>query len=366
MSQRQYVTQRRSAWGPTLVAGGIILVGLVLGALLLHSTGTLKLPFLSSEEPKKPTMDTTGKVAIPVSVRQIRAYERVGRSHILNPSNRQIAVVWMLPENVPDSVVRGAKEILGRVMRRDKQPGEVFHAREFYPEGTRAGPTAGVPPGKRAMRLKASEVPGLHGLRQGDRFDIVMTYEVEIEEPRTPRPSPGVRVDGPYAPLVKDTNLQPRQEPRIKRRRAEVRVVVKDGILVQPVGERREIEQKRSLLRGTTTSAKPVEETVIAVDPNEVASLNEARAIGAQLQVAMRSGQTMEDGTPGDDGEIPNIVVEVEELAPPPQAEADEKVRLIEVRTGGKAPRIIAVPAKESAKGAGEENENKEEKGEDD
>ena len=50
MNQRNYVTHRRGFTGPTMVALGIVCLGLVGGALLLHSTGTITLPFLAGDD----------------------------------------------------------------------------------------------------------------------------------------------------------------------------------------------------------------------------------------------------------------------------------------------------------------------------
>ncbi len=361
MNQRQYVTHRRSVMGPTLIAVGIICLGLVGGALLLHSTGAINLPFLAGgEDDGPPKLDTRGKIPVPLAVRPVKAYERVVRGHILNPRTMQIAVVWMRPEDVPEGAAKGARDILGRVMRWDKEAGQIFMESEFYPKGTRPGPTAGIPPGKRAMRLRAAEVPGLHGLNQGDRFDIVMTVEVEIEEPKSAKGRTSeLEVDGPYAPLA-DTELRaPVEAPRVKRRRAEVRVVVQDGIVVQPVRQRTEIGQKASLLRGSSLTAKPIEEMVIAVDPHEVAALNQARAIEANLQVAMRSGQVPEDGAEPDHGEIPNLEIDISEEIPANGETGPGKVKLIEVISGGKK-RLMAVPV-----GKGEDEKKDEGEGED-
>jgi Flp pilus assembly protein CpaB len=241
-------------------------------------------------------------------------------------------------------------DVLGRVLRHDKPAGMMFVEKDFYPKGTRPGPTAGVPPGKRALRLKASAVPGLHGLRQGDRFDIVMTSEVEIEDPPT-RPSahraPRVDLEGPYASMQQAEMDAPPPPPApvVKRKQADVQVVVEDGVLVQPIQERNEIETQASLLRGTSLRKKPIEELIIAVRPGEVAALNRAMAVGAHLQVAMRSGQVSPKDA--DPGHIPDLIVDPQKVRPQPEAARDgpapSRFRMVEVITGG-TKELISIP----------------------
>jgi hypothetical protein len=211
----------------------------------------------------------------------------------------------------------------------------------------------------RSMRLKAAQLPGLHGAKQGDRFDVVMSVKVDVEEPEAKGgarrdPSPLV-VEGPYAGLAQGNatptspNAAP-ATPRVQRQRAEVRVVVRNGVIVEPVHERKEITKSGGLLRGSTLTAVPIEELVIAVAPDEVSALNEAIAIGANLAVAMRSGQTGTEGS--SEGEIPDRIVEFEPPAPGMEGDGPSvgpRVRLVEVIQGGKK-KIMAVPEGEPVK----------------
>lgn len=355
MTSRHQAQHRRAGNGPLLIAIGIVLIAVVGGGLLLHSAGVITLPFLSGgEKDEAPVFDRTGKIEVPISIRPIESYSRVVREHILNPKTRTIASVWLRPQDIPEEAAKNAGEVLGRVIRHDKPAGQIFMKTEFFPKGTRPGPTAGIPPGKRAMQLKAAAVPGLHGLKQGDRFDIVMTVEVEIEQPRSrPRREGELEIDGPYGDLA-NAEGGPPETPRVKRRRAEVKLIVENGLVVKPVFRRQEVTEKGSLLRGTTLQQKPIEELIIAVEPGEVSALNQSLAIGAHLQVAMRSGQVGDDGTEVDEGTIPDIAVEFEE--PDPTAgSGDEtgppKVRIVEIIVGGEK-RLLAVPEDEKDKGS--------------
>jgi hypothetical protein len=340
-----------------VTAVAVLLIGIVGGALLLHAAGVVKLPFLAKEEGPKPP-DRTGLVRIPVSGRAIPAYASVSREDVWDARMGGIAAVWLRPDDVGPDMCTKLDEIIGLVLKRDKPAGYVFTKADFYPKGTRPGPTAGVPTGMRSMRLKAAQLPGLHGAKQGDRFDVVMAVKVDIEEPESKgaphRDASPLVVEGPYAGLAQGnaTPTSPNPTPampRVQRQRAEVRVVVRNGVIVEPVHERKEITKAGGLLRGATLQAVPIEELVIAVAPEEVSALSEALAIGANLAVAMRSGQTAEEGK--SEGEIQDRVVEF--VPPPPGQEGaaptvGPRVRLVEVIQGGKK-KIMAVPEGEPA-----------------
>ncbi|MCA9298969.1 MAG: hypothetical protein KDA28_07875, partial [Phycisphaerales bacterium] len=45
-------------------------------------------------------------------------------------------------------IVLNPNQIFGRVLMSGHEKGRPFHPSEFFPEGTQAGPTAGVPEGK--------------------------------------------------------------------------------------------------------------------------------------------------------------------------------------------------------------------------
>ena len=347
MTQKYHGNRRRNSASTTLLTAGVLLFGFVGGTFLLHATGTIELPFLRKEEPEPPKRDLSGLIRVPRSARAIPAYEAVSRDDLWDPQQGSVSTVYLRPEDVSDQMITELGSIMGRVLKREKPRGYVFLESDFYPTGTRPGPTAGVPPGKRAMRLRASEVPGLHGLNQGDRFDLVMTVSVELEQPplRAPRHGSALDVEGPYAALHVGQALQGEEEPvRVKRKHAEVRTIVRNGQVVQPIHQRKEISKTASLLKGATLQATPIEELVIAVAPEEVAELNLALAVGASLLVAMRSGQ-VNDAT--DEGEIPDIKVALDDEVEGADTaeEVTETVRVVEVIKGGEK-HLHAVPTR--------------------
>ncbi|MCA9315503.1 MAG: hypothetical protein H6826_04165 [Planctomycetes bacterium] len=346
MANQTYGRKRRSGAGSTATAIAITLLAVCGGALLLHSTGAITLPFLSADAPppaREP--DHTGQVAVALTTQAIPSYTMLRREHFLSATAGGILYRWFPEKDVPKTVIRSAGELYGRVLRGGKEAVQWIDERDLYPPGTREGPTAGIPPGKRAMRLRASDIPGLHGLNQGDRFDIVMTTEVEIEAPKRVNRSrvDDLDVEGPYAPLH-TADMRPAPEaPTIKRRMAEVKLVVEGGTVVQPVHRREDLPGAKTPVRPNLRN-KPLEEIVIAVDPAEVAALEQALALGAKIQVAMRAQAATGETNAG---RIPDIEVAVEDLMPTPATpDTDtpkERVRLVEVVEGG-VKKIKAVP----------------------
>ena len=353
---KQYGSQRkRGGASPLLVTLGILLVGLVGGALLLHATGAVELSFLKKPEPKK-AIDRRGQVFVPAAGRDIPAYAEVSVADFVDPRTNMVAGHWWTKEAVEgdDELILSRSEIVRRVLRRAKPRGYIFTRSDFFPVGTRPGPTAGVPPGKRALRLKANEVPGLHGLKQGDRFDLVMTVSVEVEDEErraVARKNGGLDVDGPYADLHESQQEQDTAKPRvrIKREQAEVKTIVNNGLLVQPVTPRTEYSKHSSPMRGTRVAEVPVEEIIIAIDPEEVADLNFAMAVNAKLQVAMRSGQVGESEKT--DARIPDIQVVIDQEEGDCEEGGTCTTRVVEVIKGGE--RVLeAVPEQRVPTGA--------------
>jgi len=147
------------------------------------------------------------------------------------------------------------------------------------PVGTRPGLVAGIPPGKRAMRVPVDKVPGLIGLLPGDRFDLVSTLPIDASA------ATSIAGSGLYG---KQLELQARLNNLQKQ--ATVRVVVQNGDVVEPMTTRQVPVANNSLTNGLIVRTKPVQEVVIAVAPEEVARLTEALAVG-EVDCVPRSGR---------------------------------------------------------------------------
>jgi len=247
----------------------LVLVALAGGGLLLFGLGVLG---GGDATPKEDTLPE-GWMALPAAGQDIPAYTAIELEHFFDGSGRPV-VVRIPEESLLETTLVDPADIVGRVLRHDKKAGRPFSQADFLPEGTRPGIVAGIPPGKRAMRIETAQVSGLVGLAAGDRLDIVATLRQRGARAGMPR------IDGPYAGGLADAARQ-----------ARVDVVARDAVVVSP-------RATRTLQTGSAGGgARVVEEVVIAVSPDEVAPLTEALALEARLDAVPRSGRPDEDGS---------------------------------------------------------------------
>jgi len=153
---------------PAAVAAGAVAVLVILWFAVLRD--------LSIFGPEAPS--TAGLVAVPTPARPIPAYTRVTRDHFWDPVNGRLAVVYLPPQAVTKEMLTRLPDVIGRVLDHEKAPGYVFTNSDFMPDGTREGLVAGIPAGKRAIRIPSDVVEGLYGLHSGDRFDLVANLTV--------------------------------------------------------------------------------------------------------------------------------------------------------------------------------------------
>lgn len=251
-------------------AAGIGTVG------VLWAAGAVDLPFLSRSKGLKP-----GEVLVPMSLGKIPAYTKLTREN-----------VYMVPvqrERIqPEVILDAPNEIFGQVLDHDKRPDYPFTARDFLPKGTRAGMVAGIPAGKRSLTLAAEKISGIYGLRIGDHIDLLSSVPIDMTKG-------GNRLTGGLATQATMATMQ---------KRASVRVLAQDAVLVTPVTTRSK-PVTTSSLKGTHTKNVPVDEVVIAVDPSEVAPIHEAMATDIDVMCVARSGLPDDPGsesiTPGSD-----------------------------------------------------------------
>lgn len=251
---------------------------LVMLVVLAFASGLVAWP---ASEPEAPS--TAGLIPVPTVSRRVSAYTRLTRDHVWDPRSASLATVYLPPRSVTPEMLTRLQDIVGRVLSHDKQPGYVFTEADFLPKGSREGLVGGIPPGKRAMRIAADRVHGLYGLQLGDRFDLVATLPIDAGR------SGGSQTFGFAGPYGQQMALEARLSNWQKQ--ATVRVMVQNGLIVQPMGARIEEQLEASLTEGSTMRARAVQEAVIAVDPDEVARLTEAMAVQALITAVPRSGQ---------------------------------------------------------------------------
>jgi Flp pilus assembly protein CpaB len=264
-----------SVWlsGPLIAIAAIVAVAVVLEAL--WGLGLLDLSKFRSAEPS-----TAGLVAVPTPARPIPAYSKVTRDHLWDVRRNRLSVVYLPPRAVTREMLRNVSDVIGRVLDHDKNPGYVFTDDDFLPKGTREGLVAGIPPGKRAIRIPADRVDGVFGLHAGDRFDLVATMPIEASR------SENFNVGGVYSEqLAVEARLSNWQK------QATVRVLVQNGVIVEPMTTRQVPVFQAGLNQQGGMRMRPVQEVVIAIEPDEVARLTEALAVEAKVSMVPRSGR---------------------------------------------------------------------------
>jgi len=259
-----------------LVLAAVAAVVVIVGALAAF--GLVDLSRLRSSEPS-----TAGFIAVPTPAKVIPAYTRVRRDHLWDASRARISVVYLPPRVVTPEMLVSISDVIGRVLDHAKEPGYVFTDSDFLPKGTREGIVAGIPAGKRAVRISADKVDGLYGLHAGDRFDLLATMPIDASR------GSGSQSFGFSGPYSQQLALQAQLSNWDKQ--ATVRVIVQSAVVVEPMITRGVPVYQSSLTEGAATRVRPVQEAVIAIDPEEVAPLTEAMAVNAKLTSIPRSGR---------------------------------------------------------------------------
>src|SRR5262249_33828142 len=157
---------------------------------------------------------------VPLAVRPIPAYTKITREDLIDPKTGEPMLIYLTPEQVERrGVLTSFDQLIGRVLNRDKQVGYGFTDKDFFPDGTRPGVVAGIPPGKRAFvfEVKGDKIHGLHNLKTGDRFDLLGTLPIDDKTQGKNKQAPG---------------------PDGLPKRAGVKVLVQNGSIVVPLGTR--------------------------------------------------------------------------------------------------------------------------------
>ena len=154
-----------------------------------------------------------------------------------------------------------------------------FTEADFLPVGTHPGVVGGTPEGKRAITLDAGKIKGVHDLKEGDHVDLLSSTPVDM--PGAGRSNSGRT--GTSVVATPDMALLPKGSI--------VKALVQDGVVVTPVQIRGVPIGSMSPTQATATRAKPVEEIVLAVDPQEVAPLAAAMDLKYEITCVARSGR---------------------------------------------------------------------------
>jgi Flp pilus assembly protein CpaB len=267
--------RRRIPFGPLGVAA-IVVVGVL---TLLWTLGVVDAATFGFRR----KMSTVGMTPVPISPSRIPAYTKITRDHLVDPREQNIAMLYLRKQQVTTGIITDVNKIVGRVLNHDKPAAYVFTEDDFFPTGTRAGLVAGIPAGKRAIRVDASKVNGLVGLQPGDRFDLIATIPIEVGSAGG---SQVFRIGGVYGQQLALQNQLTNWQ-----KQATVRVLVQNGTIVEPMTNRQVPVNTSTLTNGLVTRLKTVQEIVVAVGPDEVARLTEALAVNAEINCVPRSGR---------------------------------------------------------------------------
>ncbi|QDS91716.1 hypothetical protein FF011L_04490 [Roseimaritima multifibrata] len=247
--------------------------------------------FDAASKPNVAAVDRTGQLAFPAIVRPMNAHEAVTKDDFIHPQTKQLNVVW-LPEATEKVVSRKMSDLIGRVLRRDKQAGMVLSEADFLEKGTRPGLVAGIPAGKFAMSIPAAEIAGLDQLRGGDRFDLLVSLPKRDDGGQIANSEPAALFGGIKPPSLRVGQLS---------RRHGVMHLVTDGMLVTLFsGKERSTSGPSGLTvaPGGSKSKKSTPAIVyaeLAVSPDEIGPLTEAISLGTKLTCVLRSGLPSDD-----------------------------------------------------------------------
>jgi hypothetical protein len=274
--------RRRPLWRTVLLGVLSIVIGGAGTVAVLASLNVIdpaKLAFWRSKATETAAIPADW-IPVPLSARPIPAYTMVTRDYLMDTKSGQWALAWRAPDAVPKGAITTPSKIRGRVTAREKPAGYTFVESDFLPEGTPPGVAGGTPRGKLAINLDVSKLRGVvYDLKAGDH--VVLQSSTAVDMPGAGHSNSG-RL-GSNVVASPDVALLPK--------RSLVVTLVEDGVVVTPVTVRNVPTSSSSLMQGTTMRNTPVQEIVLAVDPQELAPLNEAMALKYDITCVVRSGR---------------------------------------------------------------------------
>ncbi|MGC6445411.1 MAG: hypothetical protein ACON5D_09340 [Rubripirellula sp.] len=261
-----------------IIAYGTLLVG-VLVALAFYQLNT-----------PEPVVSREGLVAVPKSLNQLKAFEKVGREDVSSSKFGDDSYFWLSPEEVNPEWVVDVSEIIGRVLRSDKRPGFVFQKKDFLPEGSRSGIAGGIPEGKQGFFLQSDDVPGLRFLRKGDRFDLLANVQSTEGAKQTEY---GLLMGGVKVLAGKPIPLNG------------VRILVQDAQVIalttnSSITTQGGLKWDDAAAQGRNANSTGNERVAIAIDPEEAIPLTQALGDDLEIHMVTRSGQKPDADGPTD------------------------------------------------------------------
>lgn len=242
--------------------------------------------WLQSDEQAVAKASRVGMIAVPRSLGDLEAFEKVRREDIYDRAMGDDSYFWLSQASVESHPewITSVDQIIGRVLSSDKKADFVFQEKDFLPEGSRTGIAGGVPAGKQGFFLTSADIPGLRFLRKGDRFDLLAsdlpdTDSVEIEYGQL---MGGIKVRG-GKPI-------PLNGVRVLVQNAEVIALATDSAITT----HGVLKLNEESTRGRSSSNVKEERVAIAIDPLEAIPLTQALGEGVEIQMVTLSGQDSE------------------------------------------------------------------------
>jgi Flp pilus assembly protein CpaB len=246
-----------------------LLVGIVGTILVLGFLGVV--PIFGRGKGTAGPVAGPGQKLVPVTAYNIPAYSPVQREHLFNSRAMRFVEVPVDVDEMPKDTIYDRKQLIGRVLAHPKKAYMSFQESDFLPAGTAAGISGAIEPGKRAIVVEADRIQGVQGLRQGDRFDLLMAV------PHTNRHTHSLIVDRDGVPVTSAV---------------ETVLLINNGAVIGGVTERKEeYKSQEGVLGGSVYKNRTIREISLAVEPNEVAKLTSALASGQSLIAVVRSGR---------------------------------------------------------------------------
>ncbi|MEM9365531.1 MAG: hypothetical protein AAGD07_06005 [Planctomycetota bacterium] len=267
-----------------------LMFGSLLGMLGLLGVGVAWMAgyFEEADAAEAESIDRTGQLAYPALAVNVRAFEKLAKDHFINRNTRQLNIAWA-SESLADSgaVSRDMTGLIGRVMNRDVQAGQIVSEYDLLEKGTRPGLVAGIPVGKFALSIPASGIPGLDQLRSGDRFDLLVALPLRASADTVSNSEPAALFGGIKPPSLRVGQLS---------RQHGVKNLVTNAQLVQLYRGASRSTSGPSGLTVTPNSRAKSSSTLavyaeIAIDGEEVGPLTEAISLGTKLTCVIRSGK---------------------------------------------------------------------------
>jgi hypothetical protein len=329
-----------------LMLVGIAAYTVINGELRLPFGGGVLFAFQKDEhdaaQPMRGQVQPAGTVGVLACPRNLPAFTKITREHLLTRDG--LHTVPVVEEAIESnglfrSDVAGLQRLLGRVLRRGKPVNFAFTDSDFLPKGTRPGPSAGIPPGKRGMWIDTSTVPGLVAALAGDSIDLIAA--------RLDKTAPAVNTSvlGNLTDPVMKARLETVASRGSDGPEARSWMIARGALVITPT-------RSRQITASGPQRQQPtiVDEVFLAMEPHEVALFSQALAQDVAILAVPRSGQPVATPTEIEDSKPVDVAAEMRRMLTG-EAATEPVFGMVEVIRGGERQSVTVPRAKQEAGG---------------